>query len=89
MTVHRHTNDASHSRYYVCRHKTVDGVQTNECLSVSDRWGDFRSAWLMTGLDAARWIANERKEMCPYLDFTFCVGKVFIEVDGYFEIEVI
>jgi hypothetical protein len=90
MAVPRYTNDASHSRFYVFRHKTVDGVPVNETFSETGWNSVFAMAKLYTAqfaadIDAENFANTGRK----YNDgFTYCVGKVFIEVDGYFEIKV-
>lgn len=81
--------ETTHSRFYVFRHKTENGIQTIEYLSVSEKWSEFQTAWLIADINAARWIANDRMKLCPYYDFTYCVGKVFVELDNHFEIQTI
>lgn len=101
MNVSRYTNASSHSRFYVFRHKTVEvngaPVQWMEHLHECDgdewnniwRTGRFSNCELFDD-DTAKGVAEasaaagkERND-----GFTYCVGKVFVEVDGFFEIVV-
>lgn len=103
MTVPRHTNDASHSRYYVFRHKTemVNGapVQTNEVLRDQFTEGhtapwfgwvpSFFKGTLYAEVEAMAFAAEAAATGKETNDgFTYCVGKVFVEVDGHYQIQV-
>jgi hypothetical protein len=89
-----YANASTHSRYYVFRHKTViiddKPVQTVEVLTDDHRWWEaFHLAKLTDGIKAIE-LANEASKMLGGSDgFTYCVGKVNVEVDGFFEIVVV
>jgi hypothetical protein len=93
-TTMTYANASTHSRYYVFRHKTdvVDGkpVQTVETLMDGHYWSPaFSQAKLVDGITATQ-LANEASKMLGGSDgWTYCVGKVNVEVDGFFEIVVI
>jgi hypothetical protein len=96
MTTKRYTNDASHSRFYVFRHKTVDGVQTMEhAHNDGDPEHDFVwkngffTAELFDEVTADQVAFNAARVGRELKDgFTYCIGKVFVEVDGHFQIQV-
>jgi hypothetical protein len=99
--VKRYINDASHSRYYVFRHKLaeVDGapVEPHENLVEIGRADNFYwkpsefSTSILMPLAAATLIANTAAEQGKLYNekWIYCVGKVFVEVDGHFEIIVV
>lgn len=103
MTVKRYTNDASHSRFYVFRHKTVEvngaPVHTNETLV--DQFTNGNAApWFGWTTEFAKGTLYSETEAMAFAaecaatgketndGFTYCVGKVFVEVDGHFQIQV-
>lgn len=91
----RYVNDSSHVRFHVYRHKTetVNGaaVQTMQDLVPGNLWANsFKDAQLFTDQNQAVEIATQASKMLGGSDgFTYCVGQVFIESNGYSEAIVI
>jgi hypothetical protein len=81
-----------HRRYYVYRHKTVlvngEAVQTIEymldCYNNYRLWtSEFKEAQLFSREVPARGNATRQKELDTE-GYTYCIGEVNVEVNGFF-----
>ena len=89
-----HRNASTHQRYYAYRHKTVivddKPVQTVETLRDNNWWSPTFSQAKLTDRIKATQLADEASKMLGGSDgWTYCVGRVNVEADGFFEAIVI